>query len=143
MNFWDTSALLPIFVPEATSSVMHQLYGKLEQKTVWTLTSVEAITAISRLERSHQLSPHEYETTREKLMALFQTCYLIDDIEGVKERAYKIVNFHPLKSADAIQLAAALVACLDNPWGHYFVTLDQQLADSALKEGFRILPASS
>ncbi|MBI4238676.1 MAG: hypothetical protein HY696_09720 [Deltaproteobacteria bacterium] len=43
-----------------------------------------------------------------------------------------------MKSADALQLAAALVACADQTTRHSFVTLDTRLARAALQEGFSV-----
>ncbi len=47
---------------------------------------------------------------------------------------------HPLKSADALQLAAALVWAGNTTRDHHFVCLDKRLRKAAGKEGFRILP---
>jgi hypothetical protein len=48
------------------------------------------------------------------------------------------VNVHPLKTGDAFQLAAALVACEDQPHVFDFVTRHQALAAAARVEGFRV-----
>jgi hypothetical protein len=47
---------------------------------------------------------------------------------------------HDLRAADALQLAAALIACDEQPALLPFVTLDRRLADAARREGFRVLP---
>ena len=41
---------------------------------------------------------------------------------------------------DALQLAAALIACEYDPLGLIFVTLDNALASAARAEGFTVLP---
>lgn len=140
MIFWDTSALLPAFFLEPTSQVMQELYTQMSPKTIWTLTPVEFITALARLEREQKLTPQAKQEIRSHFEFVLPTFDLITDIETVKNRACKIVNIHPLKSSDALQLAAALAACLDNPLGHSFITLDKNLATAALKEGFKVLP---
>jgi hypothetical protein len=43
---------------------------------------------------------------------------------------------HPLRAADALQLAAAFVAAERRPHSLQIVTLDERLADAAQKEGF-------
>jgi uncharacterized protein len=45
-----------------------------------------------------------------------------------------------MRAADALQLAAALVWCDEQPQGEVFVTLDERLADTARREGFTTLP---
>jgi len=47
----------------------------------------------------------------------------------------------PLRAAEAMQLAAALVATDSNPNGLELVTLDERLATAAEKEGFAVLGA--
>lgn len=48
---------------------------------------------------------------------------------------------HALRSADALQLAAALVACDERPRGETFVSLDERLRNAAQREGFTVLPS--
>ncbi len=57
-----------------------------------------------------------------------------------RERAVRLLLSHPLRSADAQQLAAALIWCEEKPAGQDFVCLDQRLRESAEREGFRTLP---
>jgi hypothetical protein len=47
---------------------------------------------------------------------------------------------HPLRAADAFQLAAALLWCEEDPSRETFVCLDDRLLEAARREGFRILP---
>jgi predicted nucleic acid-binding protein len=44
-----------------------------------------------------------------------------------------------LRAADALHLAAALVACEERPHLLPFVTLDGRLEDAARREGFTVL----
>ncbi len=61
--------------------------------------------------------------------------------EEVRRRAGRLLAVHPLRAADALQLAAALVSCEDEPTGENLVCLDDRLRNAALREGFRLLPA--
>ena len=47
---------------------------------------------------------------------------------------------HRLRAMDALQLAAALVACGNDPTTLPFVTLDRDLITAARAEGFTVLP---
>lgn len=60
--------------------------------------------------------------------------------EEVRRRAGRLLAVHPLRAPDALQLAAALVSCEDEPTGESFVCLDDRLRNAALREGFRLLP---
>jgi len=61
-------------------------------------------------------------------------------IEPVRARALRLVRTHALGAADALQLAAALVACGERPEALPFVCLDDRLRDAARREGFPVLP---
>jgi predicted nucleic acid-binding protein len=47
---------------------------------------------------------------------------------------------HSLRAADALQLAAALIWCEEQPHAETFVSLDDRLREAAQKEGFSIEP---
>ena len=50
-----------------------------------------------------------------------------------------LLRLHPLRAADALQLAAALVTCDDDPTTLALVCCDQRLPGAASMEGFRVL----
>jgi hypothetical protein len=45
-----------------------------------------------------------------------------------------------LRAADALQLAAALIWCEEQPAGEVFVCLDDRLREAARREGFTLVP---
>jgi hypothetical protein len=51
-----------------------------------------------------------------------------------------VLAAHPLRAADALQLAAALVWTGEAAAGEAFVCLDERLRDAARREGFEVLP---
>jgi hypothetical protein len=51
----------------------------------------------------------------------------------------RFLRVHPLRVADALQLAAAFVAAERRPPSLQIVTLDERLADAARKEGFALV----
>jgi predicted nucleic acid-binding protein len=66
----------------------------------------------------------------------------VEKTKTVCIRASRLVEVHPLTSAAAIQLAAALVLVSDCPAGFEFVTLDERLGEIAEQEGFAIVGAT-
>lgn len=54
-------------------------------------------------------------------------------------RAVRLVRRHPLHAADALQLAAALMATGENPEQLDLVSSDDRLSAAARREGFRVL----
>jgi len=51
----------------------------------------------------------------------------------------RLLRIHPLRAADAFQLAAALVACEERPAGFSFLTGDERLGEAAENEGFALV----
>ena len=62
----------------------------------------------------------------------------VDSLPPVRERADRILAIHPLRAADALQLAAALVLTDERPRAFSFVTTDKRLGDAASAEGFEV-----
>jgi hypothetical protein len=56
-----------------------------------------------------------------------------------RDEAMRLLRVHPLRSADALQLAAALAGADGEPSAREFVCLDARLADAAAREGLRVL----
>ncbi|HET7882609.1 MAG TPA: hypothetical protein VFL55_17115, partial [Acetobacteraceae bacterium] len=63
----------------------------------------------------------------------------IEASETVRENAQRFLRVHPLRAADALQLAAAFAAAERRPASLQVVTLDERLADAARKEGFVLI----
>lgn len=140
MNFWDSSALVPLIVREPNSAEMMEWHAKSHPLIVWALTPVEILSALSRLRRIGGLTSDNHARAIRQFVNLRQSLVFVRDIEAVSDRAERLLNTHPLKAADALQLASALVACQDHPSGHHFITLDDKLRHSAQMEGFKTGP---
>lgn len=60
-----------------------------------------------------------------------------DDIRDITKR---LLQNYPLRAADSLQLAAAIVWSDKTPKGNNFICLDERLREAAVKEGFTVLP---
>jgi hypothetical protein len=58
--------------------------------------------------------------------------------EAVRATAQRLLRVHPLRAGDALQLAAAVVACEHEPLSFAFMSLDERLNEAAQREGFRL-----
>lgn len=140
MRYWDSSALLPLLVLEPTTPAMQALaIGNGELLTWWT-SRVEAASALARLARDGGLDAATHQATLARLARLAQGWAEVVPSEAVREQAARLLRLHPLRAADALQLAAAVVASEHQPASLPFVTLDQRLAAAAQREGFSVLP---
>lgn len=59
--------------------------------------------------------------------------------DAVRRTAARLLRVHALRAADALQLAAAIVASEGDPRTLQIITLDARLEDVAKREGFRII----
>jgi predicted nucleic acid-binding protein len=63
----------------------------------------------------------------------------VQPVTAVRTTAIRLLRVHPLRAADALQLAAAIVAAEDHPATLQLVTLDERLAQAAEREGFEVV----
>jgi predicted nucleic acid-binding protein len=127
-----------LIVEEASSSACRNLLRTDRAIAVWTLSRVEALSAIWREVRSGTMERAAAMQAGKRLDALSAAWTEVDGLAAVRARAERIVAVHPLRAADALQLAAALVLSRGRlRWP--FVTGDQQLASVAELEGFDVI----
>lgn len=140
MRFWDASALIPLCLQVRQSTALKRLAQEDESLAVWWGSSVECLSAFARLRREAVLSETEEEQARVILRALQGSVTEVEPTPAVREQAGRVLRLHPLRAADALQLAAALVWCQGDPLQHGFVCLDQRLREAARREGFTVFP---
>jgi len=138
MKFWDSSALVPLFATEARTRAVQSLYARDLEVVVWWGTLVECASAIARLERDGELSAADAAESFSRLDALAPSWMQIEPSDEIRESARRLLRVHPLRAADALQLAAALVAAERRPPTLAFVTCDDRLREAAGKEGFML-----
>lgn len=138
MKFWDSSAVLPLLMAEASSARVAAVYERDADQLVWCLTEVEAASAIARREREGRDS-EDVDRARSTLRLLVDRWKEVTSIQNVRARAIRLLATHGLTAADALQLAAALVFCDEHTESLPFVCLDDRLADAARREGFPIV----
>ena len=136
MKFWDSSALVPLFAAERRTRAVQSLYLSDPEVIVWSGTAVECASAIARLERDGALAPPDAAESFARLDALMPSWMQIDPSDEIRESARRFLRVHPLRAADALQLAAALVAAERRPTTLTVVTCDDRLREAAGKEGF-------
>jgi hypothetical protein len=118
---------------------MEEEYSADTFLTVWCLTAVEAWSAVCRLRREGLLNSPAQRAARRRFQALQDSWVEVDDVRTVRNRAQRLLETHPLRSADSLQLASALVFVSERPERVPFVTLDRRLAEAAEQEGFEVL----
>jgi predicted nucleic acid-binding protein len=136
MKFWDSSAVVPLLTAETSTKPIQAVAVADPVMFVWWATEVECASAIARAERDGLLDGEEANQAFDRLKQLAAMWHVIDATDAVREAAVRFLRVHPLRAADALQLAAAYLTSERRPSSLELVTLDERLATAARKEGF-------
>ena len=139
MKFWDASAIVPLLVDETSSRRLQSLAAEDTVMLVWWGSEVECVSALARREREGALDPKAITVALDRLRQIATAWHEIDPNDVIRGAAVRFLRVHPLRAADALQLAAAFVAAERRPASLDLVTLDDRLADAARKEGFAVI----
>jgi predicted nucleic acid-binding protein len=139
VRFWDASAIVPLLVRDTRTEGLMHVFADDPAAAVWWLTPVECWSALARMQREQRLTADQAGASFGLLDDVALSWTEVPPIDRVRDQARRLVGLHPLRSADALQLAAALVLCDFEPKTLPFVTLDARLAVAARREGFEVL----
>lgn len=139
MNFWDTSAIVPLLVREADTPVREAQIKETDGIVVWWSTRVECVSALCRRKREGHLSQAAIQAAMTRLRALDQRWMVVSPSQAILSRTERLLKLHPLRAADSLQLAAALLATREDPENCTFHTADTRLAHAAEQEGFTVI----
>jgi predicted nucleic acid-binding protein len=126
-------------IAERDSSRVERWLRADPEVVVWTLTRVELLSALARRRRAEPSAGRQLLRARREVLQAWERWTEVVAVEPVRRHAERVIEIYPLHAADALQLGAALVAAEEQPATLEFVTLDAQLAEAALAEGFRVL----
>jgi predicted nucleic acid-binding protein len=138
LRFWDSSAIVPLIVAEASTEAVQAIAEDDPVMCVWWATEVECVSALTRLERDDAVTDATIITALERLDSLVQAWHEVQPIAALRGAARRLLRVHNLRAADALQLAAAVVAAEGLPASLEIVTLDERLVAAARREGFAV-----
>lgn len=140
MNFWDSSALVELYLRESHVEALEAILEEDPISAVWWGAHIEYASAISRREREGDLSSGQSADLLRQFDDLVATGFHeVMPTRRLRSTACRLLRVHPLKAADALQLAAALSIARHDPPRVGFVCLDIRLNEAASREGFRLL----
>ena len=143
MKFWDSSAILPLIVKESTTQFLLELKKSDDEMVVWWGTETECLSALARREREGGLDRAAVSLAEGNLAKILSRSYEVQPTTEVRRMARRLLMTHPLRAADALQLASALFFSGIQVPELPFVTLDKNLASAAGKEGFSLISIES
>ena len=136
MRYWDSSALVPLLVDEPSSGARRSLLESDPVIVTWWGSPAECESALARLARQPGYGPATAQSARSALAELAANWLEVSPFGQVRSRASRLLRVHPLRAAEALQLAAALVAVREHSGAIEFVCNDERLAEAARLEGF-------
>jgi uncharacterized protein len=138
MKFWDTSAIIPLLADEPTRERLLAILEDDPQIVAWWGTPVEIASALARRERENLITATEVEAALATTHQIADGWHEILPSDAVRRTAERLLRAHPLRAADSLQLAAALVAADHDPTTLELVCLDSRLTIAARREGFNV-----
>jgi len=135
MRFWDSSAIVPLLVKEETSDFLLDLIQSDRDKVIWWGTETECLSALARREREGGLDRQSVAMAEANLSKILAEAYEIQPNHELRRIARRLLMTHPLRAADALQLASALFFGGTQIPELSFVTLDKNLSAAAGREG--------
>lgn len=139
MRFWDSSAVVPLLLDEPASPSVVAEYLRDPEQIAWWATGIECVSALARVEREGALGATVMADAVGRLEALELAWAEVQPTDQLRELAVRLLRVHALRAADALQLAAALVAAEGHPGSLTLVSLDERLGLAAEREGLRVI----
>ena len=138
MRFWDSSAVVPLILEQPLSARSRELLDEDPDVVIWWGTPLECASAFARLRGEGALSPREEAELVRTLAELRSGWYEMVPGDLVRAQAHRVLRLHPLRAADALQLAAAVEWTGGRPTDRILHTFDLRLAAAARREGFEV-----
>ena len=135
--FWDSSALIPLCVSQPQTEKSRSLYERYGVVAWWT-TQVEMMSGLTRLDRMGQINHDQFLVGKQIALEIVGDWLSVGSTGSIATDACSLLELHPLRAADALQLAAALEWCEGKPKGNVFLTFDQRLREAAGLAGFTL-----
>ena len=135
--YLDASALVKNYVEEPGSDAIRSLLRQTLPATS-RLTAVEVASALARRCREGALAPDDRDEILRDLSEDLTVLYVVELVPEIVAEARALLLRHPLRAADAVQLASCLVLQqkVDSPMN--FAVYDQRLLEAARQEGLEV-----
>lgn len=140
--YFDTSALVKLYVEEAGSDKVLSVAEDREKNrlVVLDISRIEFLSAVRQRQRDGDIDEADATAMVKQFDQDGGAAYVIQPLDAkVMQEAARLLDKHPLKAQEALQLAGCLVACASVPSPVTFVCADSDLCASARSEGFRVL----
>lgn len=131
--FADTSALIKLYIEETGSEAMAER-ARSARMALSVLAYAEVYSTFARRLRESLLTEDEHAGLVDRFENDWQSVVVVPMRPALVGRIPRLVSDHPLRGADAVQLASAL-ALHETGLELTFAGADQRLTEAAAKEG--------
>jgi predicted nucleic acid-binding protein len=139
VRFWDASAVVPLLIQQQRTTFASRLWGADPEVAVWWGTRVECHSAIARTLRQNAIDRAGAARGIERLSHIESQWLEVEPSVAVRDEACRLLRAHPLRAADALQLAAALRLSDEIGDRVAMICFDARLADAARLEQLPIV----
>lgn len=136
--FFDSSGLAKQYMDEPGSRWVRQALSQFPLTVITEITIVEVTAALARRWRMGEITAEEYRFAKGVFLQDIRWHWVVSVRRPTIERATALIDRHPLRAYDALQLATALeVAGIVGDEGSSltFVSADARLCAAAAQEG--------
>jgi predicted nucleic acid-binding protein len=131
-----------LVVPEPGSDEMEELVTDATATVTSRISYVETRAAVARARRDGRLTTSAARRVVADLDVLWGDLVAVEVDEHLAQQAATLVDAHPLRAGDALQLASAMVAAGQGA-DVVFACWDARLWAVARDLGFRVVPGSA
>jgi predicted nucleic acid-binding protein len=139
MRYWDASAVVPLLIRHAQTKVVSALRADDPVMSVWWGTVIECSSAMARLLRDGMIQRRDAAVGLERLREFEAEWVEMGPGMAVRDGACRLLRAHPLRAADALQLAAAIRLSEKIGAPVEIVCFDSRLADAVRAERLRVV----
>jgi predicted nucleic acid-binding protein len=136
--FFDPSALVKQYMDEPGSEWARHVLSQLPPMAIAEITIVEAAAALARRWRMGEITAEEYRFAKHVFLEETRWARVVSARRSAVEWATDLIDRHPLRAYDALQVATALElnrALEAEGFSLTFVSADDRLCAAAEHEG--------
>ena len=144
--YLDTSALIKRYIEEEGTERVVGVTDDLDgvQVIILDITPLEARSAVRRRQREGDISGADAERILNQIEEDGSSLFLVQpSTSAVIEEAARLIDRHPLRAYDALQLAGCLMTRDNVPGPLTFACADARLCGAAELEGLTVLNPTS
>jgi predicted nucleic acid-binding protein len=136
MYYFDTSALVKVYVKESGSDAVLETIKKASPVVTSILAHPEVLSALARLHRHEVISKLEWSALRRQFERDWSFWRPTPLNEDVRHEAASFLTAFPLRASDAVHLASAWLLGEKLNAAVTFVSSDERLLAAADEAGF-------